>query len=165
MVYPKISQTYLTPNTLLTCTAISILYQNVSRNTSLRNTAAASCYLFNFSISQGETNWIVGGVPWRASVFWGEYKFCKVNTDWCPMSGEAVGEAPLWSMAVRCIAQWPREPGADPSLPLPQLAASLGTQRQRRWEVWGELLLVPVHQPLSRRLQFRRQWGLGQPYL
>lgn len=42
------------------------------------------------------------------------------------MSGEAVGEASLWSMAVRCIALWPREPGADPSLPLPQLTAQFG---------------------------------------
>lgn len=42
------------------------------------------------------------------------------------MSEEAVEEDPLWSMAVRCIALWPREPESDSILPLPQLAAQFG---------------------------------------
>ena len=54
-MYLQISQTYLTPNPLLTGVAISILKKNVLRNTSLGNTAAESCYLFNFSISWEET--------------------------------------------------------------------------------------------------------------
>lgn len=64
------------------------------------------------------------------------------------MSGEAVGEDPSWSTAVRRRALWPKEPGSDPILPLPQLAAQFGETEAK--EMGGlERALVGPSPPAS----------------
>lgn len=64
-----------------------------------------------------------------------------------------MGEDPLWSMAVRCTALWPREPESDPILPLPQLAAQFGGTEAKDM---GGLGRAPVGPSPSASLQMTR---------
>ena len=61
-----------------------------------------------------------------------------------------MGEDPLWSMSVSCIAPWPREPGSDPIFPLPQLAAEFGGTEAKEM---GGLGRAPVGPSPSASLQ------------